>query len=164
MITTKRWSKPASGFTFVEVMGAILVLTVAMLGASAYRYYAALDTRKAHLQTTAARISSLLLETWHGASDPNTFDPATYFSSELAIESMAIQEGPHKLTGFEALGTYRIIVKGVDYRAALFWKDVSAGLRALNVIVVWEWDPYRHRLGSSEYAAQSFRLTTYVVN
>lgn len=164
MITTKRWSKPASGFTFVEVMGAILVLTVAMLGASAYRYYAALDTRKANLQTTAARISNLLLETWHGSSDPNTFDPAAHFSSELTIESMALQEGPHKLTDFEVLGTYKIIVEGVDYRAALFWKDVYSGLRALTVIVVWEWDPYRHRLGPSKYANQSFRLTTYVVN
>ena len=164
MITTKRWSKPASGFTFIEIMGAILVLTVAMLGASAYRYYAALDTRKAHLQTTAARISSLLLETWHGASDPNTFDPATHFGSELTIESMTIQEGPHTPTDFEALGTYRIIVNGVDYRTALFWKDVYSGLRALTVIVIWEWDPVNHPLGPSKYANQSFKLTTYVVN
>ena len=164
MITTKRWSKPASGFTFIEIMGAILVLTVAMLGASAYRYYAALDTRKAHLQTTAARISSLLLETWHGTSDPNTFDPTAHFGSELTIESMTIQEGPHTPTDFEVLGTYRIIVNGVDYRTALFWKDVYSGLRTLTVIVVWEWDPVNHPLDPSKYANQSFRLTTYVVN
>ena len=163
MSTTKR-RKSSGGFTFIEVMGAILVLTIAVLGASAYRYHATLDTRRADLQTTAARMASLLCETWRGASEPNTFDPVAYFGTELAIESMDIQDGPHTPTDFEALGTYRIIVNGVDYRTALFWKDVYSGLRTLTVIVVWNWDPVNHPLGPSKYAAQSFRLTTYVVN
>lgn len=163
MMTTKR-SKSSGGFTFTEIMGTITVLTVAVLGASAYRYHATLHTRKADLQTTAARMASLLCETWRGASDPNTFDPVAYFGTELAIESMTIQEGPATPTGFEALGTYRIIAEGVDYRAGLFWRDVSVGLRALSVIVVWEWDPVNHPLGPSKYANQSFRLTTYVIN
>jgi len=161
---TFKHSKSAGGFTFIEVMGAILVLTVAMLGASAYRYYAALDARKADLQTTAARIACMLCETWRGSSDPNTFDPAAHFGTELAIELMKTQEGPHTPTDFEVLGTYRIVVEGVDYRAGLFWRDVSVGLRALTVIVVWEWDPVNHPLGPSKYANQSFKLTTYVAN
>lgn len=163
MIGTKR-RKSSGGFTFTEVMGAILILTIAVLGASAYRYHATLDTRKADLQTTAARMASLLCETWRAAEDPNTFDPVAYFGTELAIESMALNEGPVKPTNFGALGTYRIVVEGVDYRTALFWKDVYSGLRALNVIVVWDWDPYKHPLGPSKYATQSFSLTTYVLN
>ena len=163
MMTTKR-RKSSGGFTFTEIMGTILVLTVAVLGASAYRYHATLDTRRADLQTTTARVGSLLLETWRGTSDPNTFDPVAHFGSEMTIESMTIQEGPATPTGFGALGTYRIIVEGVDYRAGLFWRDVSVGLRALTVIVVWEWDPVNHPLGPSKYANQSFKLTTYVVN
>ena len=162
MTTTRR--KSSGGFTFVEVMGAILVLTIAVLGASAYRYHATLDTRKADLQTTAARMACLLCETWRGASEPNTFDPVAYFGTELAIESMDIHDGPATPTDFEVLGTYRIIVNGVDHRTALFWRDVYSGLRALTVIVVWEWDPYNHPLGPYKYANQSFTLTTYVLN
>lgn len=75
---TFKHSKSAGGFTFTEIMGVILVLTVAVLGASAYRYHATLDTRKADLQTTAARVGSLLLETWRGTSNPNTFDPVAH--------------------------------------------------------------------------------------
>jgi Tfp pilus assembly protein PilV len=63
MKTTKR-SKPSGGFTFTEVMGAIVVLTVAVLGTSAYRFHATVDVRKADLKTTGARIGCLLSETW----------------------------------------------------------------------------------------------------
>jgi len=82
MTTTQR-SKPSGGFTFTEVMGAILVLTVAVLGTSAYRYHATLDVRTADLKTTGARMACLLCETWRGTSDPNTFDPGSHTRQPL---------------------------------------------------------------------------------
>jgi len=102
MMTSKR-TKQACGFTFTEVMGAILVLTVAVLGASAYRYHATLDVRKADVQTTGARIACLLCETWRGSIDPNTFDPTTHFSSELTVESVMLSEAPAAPTGHTVL-------------------------------------------------------------
>jgi len=161
-MTTKQ-SKSSGGFTFVEVMGAILVLTIAVLGASAYRYHATLDTRRADLQTTAARMASLLCETWRATDDPNTFDPAAYFKTEMAIDSMDIHDGPRALTGLQTLGTYKIIANGVDYRTVLFWRDVAPGLRALSVIVVWDWDDVNFSSGARRYDNQSFKLTTYVL-
>jgi hypothetical protein len=161
MMTSKK-SKHACGFTFTEIMGAILVLTVAVLGASAYRYHATLDVRKADLQTTGARVTCLLCETWRGSSDPNTFDPINHFSSELTVESVMLSEAPAAPTGHVVLGTYRITVEGVDYRALLYWKDVSAGLRALSVIVVWEWESLTLASLDSYIPSKSFRLTTYV--
>jgi len=48
--------KFAAAVTLVEAVVAAAILAVAVLGASAYRYYAALDVRKAGLQRTAATV------------------------------------------------------------------------------------------------------------
>lgn len=160
-MTTNKRPKPAGGFTFTEVMGAILVLTVAVLGTSAYRYHATLDVRTADLKTTGARTACLLCETWRGSSDPNTFDPVSHFGTDLTITSLALNEAPAVPTGCAALGAYQITIDSVDYIAVLFWRDISPGLRALSVIMVWEWDPQTMSL-SSFVTSRSFRLTTYV--
>lgn len=159
---TSKSSKRVCGFTFTEVMGAILVLTVAVLGASAYRYHATLDVRKADVQTTGARVACLLCETWRGSSDPNIFDPTSHFSSELTIESVMLSEAPSAPSGHTVLGTYRIVVEDVDYRALLYWKDISDGLRALSVIIVWEWDSLTLESLDGYIPSRSFRLTTYI--
>lgn len=161
MKTTKR-SKPSGGFTFVEVMGAIVVLTVAVLGTSAYRYHATVDVRKADLKTTGARIGCLLSETWRGVSDSNAFDPVSHMGTDLAIQSLTSYQGPVTPTGHTELGTYGITVEEEDYQAKLFWKDVSSGLRALSIIVVWDWDRQTQSMGSNIPPSKSFRLTTYV--
>ncbi|MBW8040105.1 MAG: hypothetical protein FVQ85_08915 [Planctomycetes bacterium] len=160
MMTTQR-SKPAGGFTFTEVMVSILVMTVAVLGTSAYRYHATLDVRTAEQKTTGARLGCLLSETWRGVNDPNTFDPASYFGTELTITSMISSEGPGTPSGYTALGTYKIAVDNADYRITLFWKDISTGLRALSVVIFWEWDPQVDSMYSHPIS-KSFKLTTYV--
>jgi hypothetical protein len=159
--TTKR-HKSSGGFTFAEVMGAILVLTIAVLGASAYRYHAALDTRKADLQTTAARMASLLCETWRGTDDPNTFDPVASFGTELAITPVDVHDAPRAPTGLNTLGTYSIVANDVDYRTVLFWRDVQPGLRALSVVVVWDWNDLNYS-NISYRDNKTFKLTTYVL-
>jgi len=161
MKTTTKRSKPAGGFTFNEVMAAILVLTIAVLGTSAYRYHASVDVRKADQKTTGARTASLLCETWRGSADPNAFDPVSHFGTELTITSVSLNDAPPAPIGCTALGGYKIIIDEVDYRAVLFYRDISAGLRALSVIIVWEWDPQTMSL-SSFVSSKSFRLTTYV--
>ncbi len=161
MKTTKR-SKPSGGFTFTEVMGAIVVLTVAVLGTSAYRYHATVDVRKANLKTTGARVGCLLSETWRGSADPNTFDPVSHLGADLTIQSLASFQGSGTPSGHSELGTYGITVDEEDYQAKLFWKDVSAGLRALSVIIVWDWDRQNQSMGSNIPPSKSFRLTTYV--
>jgi len=159
-MTSKQFkrSNQTCGFTLIEIMAAILVLTIAVLGTSAYRYHTSLHVRTADLKTTGARMASLLCETWRGTSDPNTFDPTTHFSSELTINSVMLSEAPAAPTGNTVLGTYKITVDDVDYRALLYWKDISSGLRALSVMMVWDWDPQKPII-----ASKSFRLTTYVV-
>lgn len=160
-MTTTKQTHSAGGFTFNEVMAAILVLTVAVLGTSAYRYHAAMDVRKADDKTTSARTACLLCETWRGTADPNAFDPVSQFGSELTISSLASNEGPLVPTGWTRLGTYQIIIDDVDYRALLFWRDISPGLRALSVTIIWEWNQQGMSL-SNPALSKTFKITTYV--
>ncbi len=155
--------KSAAGFTLIEIMLATVILIIAILGASSFRYHAALGARKADLQATAARTALLLCESWRGVGDPNTFDPTQLTTgdpnSALTIEPTDI--GPAWPTDFTLLGIYRITIGEVNCYAALSWKDIYPQLRALNVIVAWD------RRGSSnlfEDADKSFKLTTYVAD
>jgi hypothetical protein len=159
--------KHHAGLTFVEIMIATVVLLLAVMGTSAFRYSAALSARQADLQATAARTALLLCESWRGASDPCTFDPRNQPDEGIFDESVfAIRETYASIQvpeGFTVLGTYRIAVNGVHYYTVLSWKDVSDGLRALNVVVAWD----TRGSGSDNYwypdrSSKSFRLTTYV--
>ena len=60
-------AKFAPAATLIEIIIAILILSIAALSTSGFRYYSALDTRKADVQLTAARLASLILSTWKGS-------------------------------------------------------------------------------------------------
>ena len=159
-MTVKR-PRCAAGMTLVEVMGAILILAVAVIGASAYRYHAALDARKADERATATRIALLLCENWRGVSGAvsgdEAFDADDYFSHGLSVDSSG--QGPEVPEDFTALATYTVELNGITYYTTLSWKDVATGLRALNVVVAWN----QRNTSSTAFADadKSFRLTTY---
>jgi len=60
-------AKFAPAATLIEIITAILILSIAALSTSGFRYYSALNTRKADVQLTAARVASLILSTWKGS-------------------------------------------------------------------------------------------------
>ena len=148
-----------SGVTLIEVMLAILILSIAVFGASGYRYHATLDARKADMHSTAARIGLLLCESWRGVKGTETYDPTAYFASELTITTITV---PYEFeyTGFTLLGGYAVVLNGANYYAILSWKDVYTGLRALNVVVAWS---PREQV-SIAGAYKLFELTTYTPN
>jgi len=146
-------AKSPCGLTLIEVMCAILVLSVAVLGASAYRYYATLDVRKAEQQVTAARLALLLCEGWRGVKATETYDPVGYFGQELDIE--AVDEGPKIPAESGYLGHYKIDVGSVDYHSMLGWNGDANGLRALNVYVAFQ------DSGSGSEVTKSYKLSTY---
>jgi prepilin-type N-terminal cleavage/methylation domain-containing protein len=162
MITmTAKRLKSAGGFTLVEIMMTIAILSVVVIGASGYRYYAALDARKAAMQSTASRIGLLLCESWRGVNGIDTYNPAAQFASELAIsENVSLYEDGYKDGTFTLLGKYEISINGTNYCAILSWKDVSTGLRALNIVVVW---PLQNGYLQSN-AFGPFELTAYTTN
>lgn len=146
--------KNCPALTIIEVVTAISILTLAVIAASAYRYYAILDTRKAEIQITAVRLASLLCESWRGANGSEAFNPVTDSGLGGAIEvaSGDPEEGWRLLVH---LVHYRIIVDGITYNAVLQWRDITTELRALNVTVGYDW---RRSGGLPE---RSFNLTTY---
>lgn len=159
MVMAVRGTKYRAGFTLIEVMIATVIFIIAVLGTSAYRYSAALSARRADLQTAAARTGLLLCEGWRGIGGADTYDPVGYFSSDLDI---ATSPGPAVPDGFTPLGSYKIVFESTDYYATLSWKDVSPGLRALNVLVGW--DQMGRGTDSLQDANKLFKLTTYVEN
>jgi prepilin-type N-terminal cleavage/methylation domain-containing protein len=152
-------SKHRKGLTIVEVMVAITVLAVAALGASAYRYYSTLDVRRADMRTTAARLGLLLCESWRGAGGDTSYDPTAHLGSDLTITSVS-PPSQFQYTGFSSLGGYLFETDDINYYAFLSWKDVSAGLRALNVVVAWA----QRDTGPAtiDDADKIYALTTYV--
>lgn len=157
--------KHSKAFSLVEVMAAILILSVAVIGTSGYRYYTTLDARKADMQATAARVALMLCESWRGVKGDENYDPTTHFGYELQIttidDSDIIYAAPN---GFTALGYYQILLNDFPCHMTMSWQDVSSGLRALNVIVSW---PQRASYSQSyvlsdDISEKTFRLTTYI--
>ena len=146
------------GFSLVSVMIAIAILLAALIGTSNFRYYSALDAKKAAAKITASRIGLMLCENWRGLGGIETYDPAAYLGSDLTITASS---GPAEPTDFTLLGSYTVTVNGANFYITLSWKDVSAGLRALNVIVAWA----QRDQGSSSLndVDNSFKLTTYAL-
>ena len=159
---TFRRPKSPAGITLLEVMAAIVIVLVAVLGASGYRYYSTLDAKRAEMHSTAARVALLLCENWRGRGFDRTatFDPVPHLGSELKMSVASV--GPKYPEGFTPLERYEMFVDGVQYWAVLSWNDEAADLRALNVIVAWS----QRQTGLSNSITfvqdKTFRLTTYV--
>jgi len=146
-------------------MVAVVILLIALIGTSTFRYAAALDGRRADAHTTAARVALTLVESWRGVSGELTYDPVVHLGAGLNITA---GKGPLKPEDFTLLGSYTIRFNdgaGVnDYMATFSWKDIQPGLRALNVVVVWasrEQADGGNQQNPVDAADKSFGLTVY---
>ena len=156
----------------MDTMIAIAVLSITVLGASGYRYHAAIDARRATEQVTAARVALLLCESWRGIDGDETYDPAAYLASDLTIVQIteSIQLGwcdgsddeYDNNDGFTLLGGYLITIENTNYCAILAYKDVSSELRALNAVIGWSQDG-QTIADFLEDNNNLFRLTTYAL-
>ncbi len=148
------------GVTIVEIMVAIVIILVAVIGASGFRYYSALDARKADVKITAGRVGSLLLEGWIGTGGQLTYDPVAEYGTDMNISVSAT--GPAVPTGFTLLDTYQIVANRANYYATLSYRDstpTQAG--ELNIFVAWLHSGQAGTVSSSD---QSVKLTGYVNN
>ena len=146
------------GFSLVGIMIATVIILAALIGTSNFRYYSTLDAQKAAAKITASRIGLMLCENWRGIGGVETYDPATSLGSALTITTST---GPDKPADFTLLGSYSITLNGANYYITLSWKDVSTGLRALNIIVAWA--QRTQGVSSLNDADKSFKLTTYAL-
>ena len=132
-MTTGR-SRKFKGLSLIEPMIAIVILTVAVLGASGYRYYSTLDSRRADMRSSAARVAVLLSESWRGAKGIETYDPLIHLNSNLAITKSTGPDAPEE---FNVMGSYIVTENNFNCYITLSWKDADTGLRALNITIAW---------------------------
>jgi hypothetical protein len=147
----------------VGTLVAVVILLIALIGTSTFRYAAALDGRRADAHTTAARVALVLCESWRGVNGDVTIDPTQLGSSDMTV-SVSGWNGHETPDGFTLLGNYKVVlddddVDSVNYYATMSWTDVQPGLRALNVSIAWA---QRGRGGDgTENVDKSFGLTVY---
>jgi len=152
------------GFTLVEIPYAILILLIAIIGTSKYRYYTTLDVKKADMQTTATRIGLLFCENWRGVKGSLTYDPTVCLGSEFASTPISC---PSSFKEFNLLQGRTVVSNGTNYHVFLLFKDISSSLRALNIIVAWSPQGYQittitDTTDSNKF--RSFELTTYATH
>jgi len=158
------------GLTLIEVMLSILLLTIVVIGTSGYRYYSAMDARRAIKHETAARIASLLNEGWRGivplGNDP--YDPAILngFIPDFTIGTFG--NGPAVPDGFELLnGTnYRVVSGNTNYYVTMSYQvadtdslDSTHDRMILNIQVAWPITTQEVSYTTTDY--KIFAMTTY---
>lgn len=118
--------KYTTAFTLVEVMSAMVILTIGILGALSYEYYATRNTQISQAEITATNTAQLLLEDWKSTGGSEEYDPSILglgFSDPIKI--------PADFTSAQGLGTplndavYKITVNGIPMLVMLVWKDVA---------------------------------------
>ena len=153
---TSRQSRRSRGVSLIEIMIAITVIQVSVVGAMAYRYYSIIDAHKATARITAARTALMFCENWNGVKGAETYDPTTCAGSGLTITA---GDGPDAPEEFTTLGSYSVASNYFNYCATLSWKDVDTELRALNITIAWS-QKFQGETGL-ENADKSFELRTY---
>ncbi|MBW7988412.1 MAG: hypothetical protein FVQ84_00090 [Planctomycetes bacterium] len=158
MILKTRKIRCRSGFSLVGIMIAMTIIIAALIGTTNFRYYSALDAKKAAAKITASRIGLMLCENWRGLGGTETYDPVAYLSPDLTITASS---GLTEPAGFTLLGSYTATVNNANFYITLSWNDVSAGLRALNIIVAWA----QRQQGQSNLndVDKTFQFTTYAL-
>ena len=152
--------KKNSGLTLIEIMVAIVIILIAVIGAMRFRYYSALDVRKADVQITAGRLGSLLLDGWIGVGGIPIYDPVAEYATDINIALSAT--GPAVPTDFTKLNSYHIVTNRANYYATLSYKDstpTQAG--ELNVDIAWL---NRYQVGPVSASDRSVKFTGFVNN
>ncbi|MHC4552149.1 MAG: type IV pilus modification PilV family protein [Planctomycetota bacterium] len=122
------------GFSLIDTVAGMLILFIIVMGSLSYRYVSAANIQKSQQHLSAADLTTTFLETWQGVGGSDTFDPETTFASVLTISNGNSENAP---SGYTLLGKYSVMEENIPYEVTLSWSDVSASLRALNVIVTW---------------------------
>lgn len=121
-----------SGLSLVEVVVTIAVLLVVSLGAISYQFHAVRQDKNGRIKMAAARLGSLVMESWKSRGGSDAFDP-----SDLNLGILEIEGSP---------GKYKMIVDEVPFYVTLDSTDINTNkvtgvtLRRLSVFVQWRPD------------------------
>ena len=160
--------KKKSGVTLIELMVAMVVIIIAVLGATMYRYGSVTDARRADIQMCAGRVALLVVEEWKAAAGSYTFDPA----DDIALNS-ALAGGSDDITISEKVDDDYWPVSltgGKDsyYYVKINWEDDidgdgndDDGIRRLDVQVAWKLADVSGVPDTDDWA-RAVKLSSYV--
>ena len=156
------------GMSLIEIMIFVVVISVAVIGTSSYRYFSILDIRRSDTEITAGRIATMLCESWKGqgggAGPYNPIDDSDSLGIGVITASSSTY-APPKPSGFTLLtggGYYKVVSDNHTYYATMSYKTVSGAngnLQTLNVIVTWPADLSNNDVASDK----SFSLSEQLV-
>ena len=159
--------KKKSGVTLIELMVAMVVIIIAVLGATMYRYGSVTDARRADIQMCAGRVALLVMEEWKVAAGSYTFDLA----DDISLNSV-FAGGSDDITISEKSGDYWPVslTGGKDsyYYVKIGWEDDidddgsdDDGIRRLDVQVAWKLADVSG-VPDTEDWARAVKLSSYV--
>jgi len=130
--------------SLAELMVAMTVLIISLLGAVKFRYYSNLDAHKAEVQNKAVRLGSTIIGRWKIMGNYSSYDLAVDMSDILTISEL--ESGPAITGGFTTIGYYLIEFENVNFYVTLGnIASTSSKPETLTITVGWmidneEWD------------------------
>lgn len=145
-----------AGFTLVEVMLAVAVITIVALGTLNYQYYGIKYDRIAQAEISATRIGQLVLEDWKSTGGDTDYDPTT-----LGLGFTAVGSGE---TGncFITVDDQTFYVTLTQSNPPAPYYDNVAGITLSQLQVVTRWRQGKYDRGSISSSDPAITLTTYV--
>jgi prepilin-type N-terminal cleavage/methylation domain-containing protein len=138
------------GVTLIELVVAILIISIVSVGAINYQYFGTRMAQRADAEITATRTARLILDNWKKKGGDENFD--------LIDLDMGFTQPNHETY-------YRITVNQLPLTVTLNWQDIEVnadagvGLRQLQVTIQWRQD---YREGDVSNTDPSYITTTYV--
>jgi len=151
-LTNKYAHNVRPAISIIEVMIFIVVLSIAVIGTSGYRYFAAMDIRRSDNEITAGRIASHLCESWKGvgggssAYNPINDSDSSGIGTIAAASSTLAPQKPDTFTLLTNGGHYKVEAFSDNdkvartYYVTMSYHSISTAienLETLNVIVSW---------------------------
>ena len=114
--------------TLIEIMVAMVILTIAALGALSYQYHAAGHALIARAQIAATRTAQLLLEDWKSTGGSEEYAPNTLavgFSSPLPIPAKWKNVNAQVLGNPLNDAVYAVTTNDLPMQVMLEFKDIA---------------------------------------
>jgi Tfp pilus assembly protein PilV len=153
-------TKHNTALTLIEVMVVVLIIAVAVIGAMGFRFYCVADAKKADVQAGAARIGSMLLESWKGTGGLSNYNPTTQFSAFTSRFEIK-QEGTSNNYWVHDKANSVTSSDGIHYYVTLSrTAPTSTSLAVLNVTVAWR-KTYSDNTSAGNPIVHTISLATY---
>jgi Tfp pilus assembly protein PilV len=139
-----QYNKRPSGMSLAELLVAMSVLIISLLGAVKFRYYSNLDAHKSEVQNKAVRLASTIMGRWKIMGDYSSYDLAVDMADVLTISEL--ESGPTITGGFSTIGYYHIDFENVNFYVTLgHIASTSTKPDTLTITVGWmidneQWD------------------------